>query len=90
MEDHVQVLRPQLVGGGGQQEEGHIFGGRGDFGVFPVEDDALELLLLVPEEDVLLPELAVDDGVEGGGDLPPHAAEHLRHPGLALQQQHLP
>ena len=80
VEKEVAMLRPQLVTGGGHQEEGEVLGGRGYLGVLPVQHKALDsLALFLLEEDVLLPALAVDDGVEGCTDLPPHAGEHLRH-----------
>ena len=84
-EDGVKILCPQLVGGGGEEEERDVFGGGGNLGILPVQHHALQHLLLLPEQDVLLPELAVDDGVEGGGDLSPHATEHLRDSSLTLE-----
>jgi len=67
-EDVVQVGVSEAAAGGGQQQEGQVLGGRGQLGVLPVEDDALELGLtaLLPhhlgKQHVLLPQLAVDDG----------------------------
>ena len=86
LEYHLEILCPQLVCGRRKEEKGYIFGCRGYFGVLPVKNDTLKRILVIPEEDILLPELAVDDSVEGGGDLSPHAAKHLRHARFSLNE----
>ena len=39
-----EALGPEQAVGGGEDQEGEVFGGRGDLGVLPVQDDAGEIV----------------------------------------------
>ena len=63
-----QEFLAQLVGGGGEEKECQVLRGRSNLGVLPVQDNAGHLGvcgLLAAEQHVFLPQLAVNDGVEG-------------------------
>ena len=64
VEDVAEALGPEQAVGGGEDQEGEVFGGRGDLGVLPIEDDAGEVVVrvvvAVAVQQVLLPQLPVD------------------------------